>query len=353
LLSFNDALIKYFPDFPGGKDITIHHLLTHTSGIPDLGNIPDHKNLMVNNTPLDEIIKRLYDFPMEFSPGDDYSYSNSGYMVLGSIIEKVSEKQYGLFLKEQIFDPLGMTNTSVVKPKDLISNRASGYNSGGKAGLENADYENLYVFRGAGGICSTAEDLYLWDQALYTDKLLDKSSLEKAYLVPEGRHYGYGWVISERFGHKMIWHDGTTVGFQSYMARFPEDNACIIVLSNFIHTPMPTIRRDLAAILFGEPYELPKESKIIDLDPEIYNLYAGRYEMENSDTITITKENDRLFGETRNAPMKFELFPLSKNRFCVKIKEGVGFSFVKDQNKKYNLIILHWGSSDILGKRIE
>jgi CubicO group peptidase (beta-lactamase class C family) len=353
LLSFEDALAKYLPDFPGGKNITIHHLLTHTSGIPKLEDIPNYNNLIDTNTPLEEIIKNLHDLPVEFAPGDDYSYSNSGYMILGLVIEKVTEGPYGVFLKEHIFDPLEMKNTIVADPTDLIKNRASGYTAGGDAGLKNAEYENLFVLRGAGGICSTVEDLYLWDRALYTDKLLDQESLEKAYILPEGRRYGYGWVISKRFGHNMIWHDGSTAGFQSYFARFPDDDACIIILSNFVHTRMPTIRKDLAAILFGESYKLPTAMKLATVDPAIFNLYSGKYKLVNDDIITITKEGDHLYGEALSAPMKFELFPVSQDKFSVKVKEGVGFSFKKDDADEYNLIILHWGSSDIPGERIE
>lgn len=353
LLSYDDALAKYMPDFPGGNDITIHHLLTHTSGIPRLEDIPDYKTLMVKNIPLEEIIRKLYDLPAEFAPGDDYSYSNSGYMILALIIETVSPQPYGAFLKAHIFDPLGMNNTVLADYRALIKNRAAGYTSAGNDGPENADYENLFNFRGPGGIYSTAEDLYRWDRALYTDKLLDRRSLEKAFTVPEGRRYGYGWVISERFGHTMIWHDGTSLGFQSYMARFPDDDACIIILSNFVGAPMSSIRKDLAAILFGEPYELPKASSPISVDPALYGLYAGKYKLENDDLITITRENDRLYGEALSAPMKFELFPVSQDHFSVKIREGVGFTFQKDHTGQYNLIVLHWGSKDIPGQRIE
>ena len=353
LLSTDDAVVKYLPDFTFGNDITIHHLLTHTSGIPRLEDIPDYKTLMARNVPLEEIIKELYELPGEFAPGADYSYSNSGYMILALLIEAVAKKPYGDFLKENIFDPLGMTNTTLTDPKVLIKNRAVGYNTGGNAGLENAEYENLFNFRGATGIYSTAEDLYLFDRALYTEKLLDGQSLGKAFTPPEGRRYGYGWVIAERFGHRMIWHDGSTLGFQSYMARFPDDDACIIILSNYIHAPMSSIQKDLTAILFGEPYSLPKASITIDVDPTIYDLYLGKYKMENDDIVTITEEDNRLYGETLSAPMKFELFPVSQDNFSVKIREGVGFTFEKDDNDKYNLIILHWGSDDISGIRIE
>lgn len=353
LINLDEALEKYSPGLLGGNEITIHHLLSHTSGIPKLEDIPDYKTLMFNNVPLYETIKKLYDLPPEFAPGDDYSYSNSGYMILALIIEKVTEKPFGIFLKEHIFDPLGMENTVLIEPRILIKNRASGYNTGGEADQENADYENLYNFRGATGIYSTVEDLYLWDRALYTGKLLDTQSLERAFIVPEGRRYGYGWVISDQFGHKAIWHDGSTSGFQSYIARFPDDDACIIILSNFVHAPMSSIRKDMAAILFDEPYELPKAEDFIKIDPTIYNSYVGKYRLENDDIITISRENNRLFGDALSAPMKFELFPISLNKFSVKIREGVGFTFNKDNNDIYNLIILHWGPNDIHGKRIE
>jgi CubicO group peptidase (beta-lactamase class C family) len=353
VLSLDDAVAKYLPDFPYEKKITIRHLLTHTSGLPRIEDIPDHKNIMAKNLNLEDVLGLLYKIPGKCEPATEYSYNNAGYMLLAEIIEKTTGKKYGDFLKEQIFDPCGMQNTLVPDSRALIENRAYGYNIGGNASLENADYENLYAFQGASGIYSTAGDLYLLDQALYKEELLDKESLMEMFAPQAGGRYGYGWVISVCYDHRMVWHDGSTLGYQSFMARFPDDNACIIILSNFIHAPISMIQRDLAAILFGKSYVTPETPASIAIDTAIYNYYPGKYKLENDDIVTITKEDNRLFGEALSAPMKFELFPVAPDRFTVKIREGVGFTFKKDSNNHYNAIVLHWGSTDISGIRIE
>lgn len=353
LLGFDDPLSKFIPDFPDGEKITIHHLLTHTSGVPVLSGIPDFKNLLRIKKPLEETIKKLKMMPMVFTPGEDYQYSNSGYILLGYIIEKVSGESYGDFLEENIFNPLDMKNTGYDDPVTVVKHRAEGYTPGSKNGLSNADYEDLTSIRGAGSLYSTAEDLYRWDRALYTEKLVNKSTLEKMFTPPIERHYGYGWVVSKRFDRKMIWHDGSTLGFQTYIARFVDDNICLIIMSNFLHTPMPKIRKDLAAIVFGEEYELPELRKIAEVDPALYKSYVGKYALENEDVITVLTENDRLFAETLAFPSRFEIFPESDTRFFLKIREGVAMTFVKNEKGEVGEFILHWGDSDIPGKRIE
>jgi CubicO group peptidase (beta-lactamase class C family) len=353
LLSVNDPLSKFIPDFPDGDKITIHHLLTHTSGVPALASIPDFEKTIKIKTPLKDTIEKLKKMPMLFVSGDEYQYSNSGYLLLGDIIEKTSGKSYGEFLKENIFDPLDMKNTGLDDPITIVKHRAEGYTPDGGNKLRNADYEDLTSIRGPASLYSTVEDLYRWDRALYTEKLVKKSALKGIFTPPTDRHYGYGWVISKQFDHKMIWHDGSTLGFQTYMCRFVDDNACLIILSNFANAPMAKIRKDLAAILFGEEYELPEIREIARVDPAIYDTYVGKYELENEDVITVIKENDRLFAETLSFPTRFEIFPESETKFFLKIREGVAMTFVKDGNGEVKEFILHWGEIDVPGRRIE
>lgn len=354
LLKVSEPLTKFIPDYPSGEKITVHHLLTHTSGLPDLMSIPNIRELTKSKTPLETTIEKLKKQPMAFSPGTEYRYCNAGYVILGYVIEQVSGQSYGDFLRENIFEPLKMNNTGFNDPRTVVKNRAVGYTATqGEGNLANAEYEDLSSVRGSAGLYSTVEDLYRWDRALYTEQLVNEQTLDQIFTPSEGRRYGYGWVISQRFDHKMIWHDGTTTGFQSYIARFVDDDACLIVLSNFVHTPMPTIRKDLAAILFGEAYELPVAQEIAAVDPAIYDAYVGQYHLENEDTITITKDGEHLFGESLAAPTKFELFPKSDTEFFVKMKEGVGFTFRKNEKGTVEQLILHWGSHDIPGRKIE
>ena len=258
LLNVDDPIKKYIPDYPNGERITIHHLLTHTSGIPNLTSFPDYRRTMMIPSPVEKTIERFKDKPLEFTPGEKLKYSNSGYILLGYIIEKVSGKSYEAYLKENIFQPLNMVNTGYDHHSTLLKHRAAGYALTDK-GLINAPYNDMSIPHGAGALYSTVEDLYLWDRALYTEKLVKKGSLNKMF-TPFKENYGYGWVITSLFNHKRIGHGGRIVGFSTSISRYIDDDVFIVVLSNIANAPIEKISEDLAAIVFGEECELPKDS---------------------------------------------------------------------------------------------
>ena len=192
-LSYDDKLSDYFPEFPEyAKNITIHHLLTHTSGIFDYFKKRQYRNNLTNDDVLKFLTKQS---ETDFEPGTEFSYSNSGYVLLSLIIERVTKIPYHKFLKENIFVPLGMENTLVFdESKPEVPNRAVGYKSNGKLN----DYKILTT--GDGGIYSTIEDLFLWDQALYTNKIVSKETLKSGYKPVkltngEKKNYGYGWGL--------------------------------------------------------------------------------------------------------------------------------------------------------------
>ena len=250
LLSTEDFLAKYIPDYPHGDEITIHHLLTHTSGVVNFTSLSDFDEIEILNLSIEETIELFKNKPLDFQPGEKYKYSNSGYVLLGFIIEKVSNKSYADYIKENIFDPLDMKNSGYDSYSKIINNRAAGYISS-KNGLVNAGYIDMSIPHGAGALYSTVEDLFRWDRALYTEKLVKNDSLKKIF-TPFKNDYGYGWFISERFGRKCVQHGGGIEGFKVNISRYPDSRACIIVLSNFEHAPVSDISQDLAAILFGE-----------------------------------------------------------------------------------------------------
>ncbi len=306
LLNVNDSIKKYITDYPNGEKITIRHLLTHTSGIPNFTSFTNYRETMMLISPVEKTIERFKDKPLEFAPGEKYKYSNSGYILLGYIVEKASKKSYEEYLKENIFQPLNMTNTGYDHHSPLTKHRASGYSLGGD-GLINAPYVDMSIPHGAGALYSTVEDLYIWDRALYTEKLVSKSSLDKIF-TPFKENYGYGWQITESFNHKHISHGGGINGFSTYISRYVDDDVCIIVLSNFERSPTQKISKDLTAIVFGEKYELPEERKAIKVDPKTYDAYVGQYEFSPEFTAKITRENDRLFAQSPGQP-KYEIFP--------------------------------------------
>jgi CubicO group peptidase (beta-lactamase class C family) len=272
-LDLNVPITTYLPDYPKetGNIITIHHLLTHTSGIPNFTSFKNYlKDLSINTFSPDALIKIFADSSLQFKPGEKFSYSNSGYLLLGVIIEKVSGKSYEQILRENILNPLKMNNTGYDHHETILKNRASGYENKYK----NADYIDMSVPYSAGALYSTVEDLYLWDQALYNETLLSSKTrdlLFKPYIKAMGRSYGYGWYIAkDRFGNTgdsliVIGHSGGINGFNTYIQRIPSDKNLILLLNNTGSAPLMEINRAIMSILYNTPYEMPKKSVAFSL----------------------------------------------------------------------------------------
>jgi CubicO group peptidase (beta-lactamase class C family) len=295
LLSTGDLISKYVENTPDAwKDITIHHLLTHTSGLPnftaDIALFSDRRRPL---TPM-QLIEKMREKPMRFKPGEKYEYCNTGYIILTAVIEKVSGQSYADYLQSHILDVVGMKDTGSDNHRMVLPNRASGY-SMGTNGLRNSDFIDMSIPAGAGCLYSTVLDMYKWDRALYTEKLLTRGSLDKMFTA-EKNNYGYGWLIVDRNGHKMITHDGGIDGFVSHIARFPQDDDCLIILCNR-ETDISAIERGLASILFGEKYDLPKARKEIPLSTDILDRYVGEYEASPTMVFTIRRAGDHLTAQ--------------------------------------------------------
>jgi CubicO group peptidase (beta-lactamase class C family) len=246
----------YLADSPAAWDqITLHHLLTHTSGIPDYVRFPLSPAARRESTTPDALIARFRDRPLDFAPGTRFAYSNSGYAVLGRVIEKVSGKPYAEFLRTSIFTPLAMNDSGYDDPRPVLAHRAQGYvrNLDGTVNAPYVDMSNPYA---AGGLYSTVDDLLKWDRALAGAQLLKKESLS-AMFTPFLQGYGYGWRIARTFDRPMVAHPGSIPGFSSHIRRYPEDGVCIIVLCNVEFAPAVDVGNDLAAIVFGKRPERP------------------------------------------------------------------------------------------------
>lgn len=245
-LNVQDRICTYLADCPTTwQQITIHHLLTHTSGIPDFTSFPDFKITMRSPSSPTETIARFKDKPLAFQPGEKFSYSNSGYVVLGAIIEQASGKRYEAFLQENIFVPLQMVDSGYDHNNGDL---AVGYRN--QTNL--ADFIDMSIPYAAGGLYSTVEDLYRWDQALYTDKLIPKNLRDKMFTPFGGFGYGYGWGIGKEGDRPVVSHIGGIQGFSSSIARYPNDKVVIIVLGNREDGNSGDIGVQLAKIVFGE-----------------------------------------------------------------------------------------------------
>jgi len=251
-LSIEDLVCKYISKCPNDwQEIKIVDLLTHTSGIPNFTDFPDFEKTSLSPTTVPELLARIGNKPLEFKPGEKWKYSGSGYEVLGALIENVSGEPYAKYLSEHIFEPLGMADTGYDSATRIIPGRASGYRRDGDTGiLVNASYLDMSVPYSAGALYSTVNDLYRWDRALYSEKLVSKKSLNQMF-TPYRDGYGFGWKIVREVERKAIVYGGSINGFSASIRRYPDDDACVIVLSNLQSVDAEKVAHDLGAILFG------------------------------------------------------------------------------------------------------
>jgi len=235
-LSLDDPLTKFFPNGPPAwKQVTVRHLLSHTGGFTDY---PDTFNLQQDRSE-EEMLKTIESLPLAFPPGSQFKYANLGYVTLGILIHRVSGQFYGDFLQERIFRPLGMTTTRIISEADIIPNRSAGYHLV-KGEVKNQEWVAPTLNTTAdGSLYFSILDLAKWDAALYTEKLLKRSSLEQMWTPvklnnahPSPDHYGFGWFIDEVAGHRIVEHEGAWQGFNTNISRYVDDQLTVVVLAN-------------------------------------------------------------------------------------------------------------------------
>jgi CubicO group peptidase (beta-lactamase class C family) len=351
-LNVSDPMCKYLADCPEAwKPITIKNLLTHTSGITNYTGFADFAKTTILPITTSAMTDRLKKEPLEFKPGDKFAYSNSGYYLLGAIIEKASGKLYADFLQENIFTPLGMKQTGYDDPLRIIMHRAAGYQK--QAGKTiNAAYMDMTVPYAAGSLYSSTGDLLIWDQALYTEKLVSRKSLDEIFTPFKGdAGYGYGWGIGKKFDRREISHGGGIYGFATHISRYPDDKVTVIVLSNVQSAPAGQIAGSSAAIVFGAAVEIPKEHKEIAVDPKVLDKYTGEYQIGTNIVIAITLENGKLMGQL-GGQGKFSLLPESETEFFSK-DVNAQIVFVKDPKGQVTGFTLKQGGVNTPAQKIK
>lgn len=285
-LDVNDPVVKYLPDFPFGDKIKIHHLLTHTSGTFNYFAHPDFKTKMFSVRSVSDALPLIYDQKLVFdTPGEKFSYSNSGIVLLGAIIEKVTGQSYFSYIKENILDPLGMNDTRINFGEEIIENRSTGYMKTPTGKFKS----NIYLVPPAnadGGIETTVEDMLKFDQALYGEKLLSNEYKEKMF-TPFLNSYAYCWRIDTIYGHPVIGHGGGAPGINAMFYRFVDDKITMIIMSNY-DLGANNISPTLEAILFNQEYETPKP-KVEEFLYESMKETGIDYTLENAETLL--KEN--------------------------------------------------------------
>lgn len=263
-LSLDDPIQDHLTDLPSEwLGVTVRHLLTHTSGIPDYEEIQTYEAYRFRFTP-EQIIREAHSRPMDFEPGTGWYYSNTGYFLLSLIVERIEGHPFGKVLQSRIFEPLGMTQTRMADPEDIIPHRASGYWVD-RMGVElmNRDATQPSSTLGAGGLLSSVHDMAKWDEALYDDRLLSaesKTAMWTPTVLPNGDDTGYafGWGVGEYRGHRIVGHNGQVAGFVATFMRLPDDEAAIIVFANRYRVSSSRFR-DIVADAFIPSVDSPSE----------------------------------------------------------------------------------------------
>jgi CubicO group peptidase (beta-lactamase class C family) len=343
LLSLKDPVTKFIPDYPKGDSILVEHLLNHTSGIKSITSMKEYyAKWIAEPATLVQTVAHFKGEPLGFSPGSRFEYSNSNYILLSYIAEKVSGKSFPQLLNEGIVQKLRLPATGVDRNDRTSKQKALGYAATPDSDFAPARFNDMSVLAGAGALYTTARDLYTWDRALYSTTLLSEAS-KAAMFTPGKAPYGLGWEIRERGGRREISHSGSIDGFVSNYIRFPDQDACIIFLSNYFDSKGPQISKALTALLFGEPYELPKERKPITLPAEVLQRYAGNYGMDGGPVLAITVEAGKLVGKLGKQPT-FELLAESETQFFVKVVDA-DVEFRKDASGAVTGVALKQGKA--------
>jgi CubicO group peptidase (beta-lactamase class C family) len=349
-LKLTDKLSKFYPGFPKGDSITIHQLLSHTSGIfnytDDAGFMQSEAVKPANEKKMLALFKNK---PLDFSPGSNWSYSNSGYLLLGYIIEKVTKKPYEKIVREFILTPLQMNNSGFgfthLKNKD----KATGYFSIADKNSTVAGIVDSSVAFAAGALYSTTTDLYQWHKGMLQNKIISRASAEKGF-TPVKRNYSYGWRIDSLDGKRITAHNGSIYGFNSSLLRIEADSVAVILLNNVRNPKLDEITTGILNIIYGKPYQLPEQKKEITVPEEILKKYIGTYEVTPQFQITVTVEEGKLMGQATNQP-KFELFAEKDNYFFLKAVEAE-VEFVSSDKGLVEKLILYQGGRKTEAKKI-
>jgi CubicO group peptidase (beta-lactamase class C family) len=309
-IGLGDEITKFLPGYPThGKKITIEHLLTHTSGIQDVTEMPSFPSTMRTDVTPQEIIDRFKNEPMTFDPGTKWQYDNSGYVLLGAILEKVSGESYGDYLLKHVFPPAGLTNTRYGDLATIVPGRVRGYETQ-NGRYVNADYLSMTLPFAAGALVSTVDDLVKWTDAVAKGKLVSPSLVQRAWTsarLADGSAtgYGYGWIVGNAFGTRVIQHDGSINGFSAAELWMPDEKVFVAVLTNLGSggTDPTFVANQLASYAIGRPFD----PVAIALPAEKLQEYTGVYRLDEKTTRTISLENGQLFSQRSGggrAPIK-------------------------------------------------
>ena len=342
-LKIDDPIKKHLTDAPAAWDkITIYNLLTHTSGIPNFTSLPDYKTLQPFDSPVAKTIATFRDKPLDFQPGEKMSYSNSGYLVLGHLIETVTGGSYEKFVTDNIFTPLSMKDSGYDSNTAIIARRAAGYVPS-TGGAVNAGFIHMSIPHAAGALYSTTEDLLRWEQALFGGKVVSPASLAKM-TTPFKSDYALGVVVQTAGGRRVVQHGGGIDGFNTFLAYYPDDKLTVAVLANINGQTPNQIAAKLADLAHGGTVQLTSERKEIALPPASLERYVGTYELAPGVNLMVRLDVDHLTVQLTGQG-QLPMFAESETSFFLKVVDAQ-VEFVKDARGAVSHAILHQNGRD-------
>jgi len=318
-LALTDPITKYLPDYPvQGHTVTIQHLLSHTSGIASYTDLPDWRPTLRTDVSVEQLIGIFKDKPFDFVPGEGWKYSNSGYILLGAIIEKVSGQSYADFMRGNVFDPLGMTTTAYDDASRITPGRAAGYMRRGEQ-WRNADFLSMTQPYAAGALVSTVDDLARWNSAIESGAVLQPASWRRArtsFALADGTptRYGAGWILGRVGPVATVEHGGGIFGFNAYVLGSPDRHLYVAVLANA--SPPPAPPQDVAVRLAARVLQVSLDAPEKPVAEHRLDEYAGLYLLPASRKLTVSRERNRLIAqEGKEKAERLELVPIGPDLF--------------------------------------
>jgi CubicO group peptidase (beta-lactamase class C family) len=348
-LKVSDPMCSYVANCPESwKPITLHHLLTHTSGLFNFTSDPEYPAKIMLPSPPAKTLEKIRDKPLRFEPGARFEYSNSGYLALAIVVEKASGESYPAYMTKHVFQPAGMNDSGHDDHRPVLKNRATGYEGMGP-GLRHAAYHDMTIPIGAGDLYSTAADLVRWDRALEGDKLLKAPARTKLF-TPEKSNYAYGWIVTKTHNRASQMHGGGIDGFSTVITRFPEERLVVIALSNNTSPLTVKIGRDLAAIFLGEKFEMPKVRTAITLPAETLERCVGKFALAPGAVMSITREGGQMYAQLTGQG-KIEIFAESPTSFFPRVVDAL-ITFEIGADGKAASLTLHQNGRDMPAPRV-
>lgn len=350
-----DAPVKtYWPDAPEAwNDITVAHLIHHTSGIPSITSFDDFPRWKYQPWKLETLVGKFAERDLEFEPGSQWKYSNSGYLLLAAIVGEVTGKPLAEFMQEHLFDPLEMTGTGVDNTDEILAMRASGY-SPSQDGIVNADYVHMSIPKGGGNMYSTTGDLLKWQQGLFGGKILSSETLQ-TYLTPVdfeafgAAKYAGGVLVEDIEGQTVYWHGGGIEGFNTWLGHDPEKDITVVVLANLNGGSANQLGRSLMTVAQGGDVQLASELIEISTDDIDLEQYTGSYRISPQFALKFFVEDGQFMTQATGQAAN-PVFASGEDEFFLKVVDA-RLTFNRDDAGEVASVTLHQGGGTITGTK--